>query len=111
VDERYEALLRRLAVLDEQTIAAALPTPAGHDRGLDARTTALVRLAGVVAVQSSPQTYEWGVAAALATGCSADEVVAALAALGPVVGAARVSSAAVNVAAAIGCHVDVAGQD
>ena len=84
---------------------------AGDDRGLDARTTALVRLAGLVALQSSPQTYEWGVAAALDTGCSEDEVVAVLAALAPVVGAARVSSAAVNVATAIGCHVDVAGRD
>ena len=111
MDERYEALLRRLAVLDEQTIAAALPMQAGDDRGLDARTTALVRLAGLVALQSSPQTYEWGVAAALDTGCSEDEVVAVLAALAPVVGAARVSSAAVNVATAIGCHVDVAGRD
>ena len=89
MDQRYEALLRRLAVLDEQTIAAALHMQAGDDRGLDARTTALVRLAGLVALQSSPQTYEWAVAAALDTGCSA----------------------AVNVATAIGCHVDVAGWD
>jgi alkylhydroperoxidase/carboxymuconolactone decarboxylase family protein YurZ len=109
VDERYEALLRRLAVLDEHTIAAALPMLAG--RGLDARTTALVRLAGLVALQSSPQTYEWIVSAALDTGCSADEVVAVLTALAPVIGAARVSSAAVNVATAIGCDVDVAGRD
>jgi alkylhydroperoxidase/carboxymuconolactone decarboxylase family protein YurZ len=111
MDERYEALLRRLAVLDERTIAAALPMQTGDDGGLDARTAALVRLAGLVALQSSPQTYEWGVAAALDTGCSADEVVAVLAVLAPVVGAARVSGAAVNVATAIGCHVDVAGQD
>jgi 4-carboxymuconolactone decarboxylase len=111
VDERYKALLRRLVVLDEQTIAATVPLQAGVDRELDARTTALVRLAGLVALQSSPQTYEWAVAAALDTGCSADEVVAVLAALAPVIGTARVSSAAVNVATAIGCHVDVTGQD
>ena len=111
MDERYETLLRRLAVLDAHTIAASLPIHAGDDRGLDARTTALVRLAGLVALQSSPQTYEWGVAAALDTGCSEDEVVAVLAALAPVVGAARVSSAAMNVATAIGCRVDPAGRD
>ena len=110
MDERYEALLRRLAVLDEHTIAAALPMQAGDDRGLDTRTTALVRLAGLIALQSSPQTYEWAVAAALDTGCSADEVVAVLAALAPVIGTARASSAAVNLATAIGCH-DEAGRD
>jgi len=111
VDERHQALLRRLVVLDEHTIAAALPMQAGDDLALDARTTALVRLAGLVALQSLPQTYEWAVAAVLDTGCSADEVVAVLAALAPVVGAARVSSAAVNVATAIGCNVDVAAGD
>jgi alkylhydroperoxidase/carboxymuconolactone decarboxylase family protein YurZ len=111
VDQRYEPLLRRLAVLDAQTIAAALPMQAGDDGALDARTTALVRLAGLVALQSSPQTYEWGVAAALDTGCSEDEVVAVLAVLAPVIGTARISTAAVNVATAIGCHVDVAGRD
>jgi alkylhydroperoxidase/carboxymuconolactone decarboxylase family protein YurZ len=106
VDERYEALLRRLVVLDEHTLASALPI---HNSGLDARTTALVRLAGLVALQSCPQTYEWCVAAALDTGCSEDDVVAVLAALAPLVGAAKVSGAAMNVATAIGC--DVTGQD
>ena len=110
MDGHYEELLRRLAVLDEHTIAAALPTHAAADPGLDARTTALVRLAGLVALRSSPQTYEWGVAAALDTGCSEVEVVAVLAALAPLVGAARISSAAVDVASAIGCHVDVPGR-
>ena len=111
MDERYEALLRRLAVLDEPTIVAVLAGQVGDASGLDARTSALVRLAGLVALQSSPQTYEWGVAAALDTGCSSAEVVAVLAALAPLVGAARISSAAVDVASAIGCHVDVPGRD
>jgi alkylhydroperoxidase/carboxymuconolactone decarboxylase family protein YurZ len=111
VDQRYEALLRRLAVLDENTLAAALPMQAGDDRRLDARTTALVRLAGLVALQSAPQAYEWGVAAALDSGCSEDEVVAVLASLVPVVGSARVSSAAVAIATALGCDVDVPGRD
>jgi 4-carboxymuconolactone decarboxylase len=111
VDERYEALLRRLAVLDHQVIAGVVPMHPGDDRGLDARTTALVRIAGLVALQSSPQTFEWGVAAAIDTGCREDEVVAVLTALAPVVGAARVSSAAVNVATAIGCPLDMAESD
>ena len=60
--------------------------PEGVERGIDPRTTALVRLAGLVALQSSPQAYEWCVAAALSAGSSEEEVVAVLAALAPVVG-------------------------
>ena len=107
MDHRYEALLRRLAVLDQHTIDAALPMQASDPRiRVDERTTALVRLAGLVALQSSPQAYEWCVAAALAAGSSEEEVVAVLAALAPVVGVTRVSHAAASVATAIGCRVD-----
>ncbi len=106
MDQAYEALLRRLAVLDEHTVEAALPMAEGVDRGIDPRTTALVRLAGLVALQSSPQAYEWCVAAALAAGSSEEEVVAVLAVLAPVVGVTRVSNAATDVAAAFGCRDD-----
>ena len=86
MDQRCEALLRRLAVLDEHTVKAVLAMPDDDDPGIDERTTALVRLAGLVALQSSPQAYEWCVAAALTAGSSEEEVVAVLAALAPVVG-------------------------
>ena len=52
--ERYQTLLRQLVVLDERAITAALPMPVGATHRLDARTTALVRLAGIVALQSLP---------------------------------------------------------
>jgi alkylhydroperoxidase/carboxymuconolactone decarboxylase family protein YurZ len=112
VDERYETLLRRLAVLDAHAIEAALALDACDDPGItcDPRITALVRLAGLVALQSSPQAYEWCVAAALTAGSSEEEIVAVLAALAPVVGVTRVSTAADNVAAALGYQVNVPGQ-
>ena len=106
MDQRCEALLRRLAVLDEHTVKVVLAVPDGDMSGIDERTTALVRLAGLVALQSSPQTYEWCVAAALAAGASEEEVVGVLAALAPVVGVTRVSNAATDVAAAFGCRDD-----
>ena len=106
MDQRCEALLRRLAVLDEHTVKAALAMPGDGNPGIDERTTALVRLAGLVALQSSPQAYEWCVAAALTAGSSEDEVVAVLAVLAPVVGVTRVSHAASDVAAAFGCRDD-----
>ena len=110
MDRRYEALLRRLAVLDERVVEATTPDHHGGDGGvglLDKRTAALVRLAGVVALQSAPQTYEWLVAGALAAGATEEEVVGVLDALVPVIGLTRVSNAAVNVAAAIDCHLDL----
>ena len=110
MDRRYEALLRRLTVLDERVVEAAIPDHSCGEDGdglLDKRTAALVRLAGVVALQSSPQTYEWLVTAALGAGASEDEVVGVLDALVPVVGVTRVSNAAVTVAAAIDCHLDL----
>ena len=89
MDRRYEALLRRLTVLDERIVEATIPDHGGGDGGgglLDRRTAALIRLAGVVALQSSPQTYEWLVSAALAAGASEEEVVGVLDALVPVIG-------------------------
>ena len=106
VDQRCEALLRRLAVLDENTVKAVLALPDGDNPGIDERTTALVRLAGLVALQSSPQAYEWCVAAALTAGARDEEVVAVLTALAPVVGVTRVSNAATDIAAAFGCRDD-----
>ena len=73
---------------------------------LDARTTALVRLAGLVALQTSPQAYEWGVAAVLGAGADHEDIVAVLISLVPVIGGARVSSAAEAIATAIGCDLD-----
>ncbi len=110
MDRRYEALLRRLAVLDERVVEATMPDHSGGNGGaglLDHRTAALVRLGGVVALQSAPQTYEWLVAAALGSGASEEEVVGVLDALVPVIGLTRVSNAAVNVAAAIDCRLDL----
>jgi 4-carboxymuconolactone decarboxylase len=113
VDERYEAMLRRLAVLDERMVEIALPMDVAGELGItvDPRTTALVRLAALVALQSSAQAFDWCVTAALMAGSSEEEVVAVLAAIAPMVGSARVGNAAAGVATAMGCRVDVPGLD
>lgn len=103
----HEDLLRKLALNEEGVLASLLGIELtdGEPAGLDAKTAALVRLAGLVAVESAPATYQWGVASALAAGASDAEVVAVLAALAPIVGSVRVSSAAPEVALAIGCDM------
>jgi 4-carboxymuconolactone decarboxylase len=109
VDQRCEELFRRMAINDEATVEAVLHThlTEHHGSGLDAKTHALVRLAGLVALQASSSSYEWSVTAALAAGASDEEIVGVLVALAPVAGTARVSCAAVDVATAIGCELDL----
>jgi 4-carboxymuconolactone decarboxylase len=107
----HEKLLRRLALNDEGILGSLLGAPLADPdaRWLDAKTTALVRLAGLVALEGASASYQWLIATALAAGATDEEVVAVLAALAPIVGIARVSSAAPEVALAIGCDPDLPG--
>jgi alkylhydroperoxidase/carboxymuconolactone decarboxylase family protein YurZ len=104
----HEDFLRRLVVNDESVLESLLGTPFGgpEPKGLDAKTVALVRLAGLVAVDAASASYQWSVTAGLAAGATDDEVVGVLVALTPVVGTARVASAAREVALAIGSDLD-----
>jgi 4-carboxymuconolactone decarboxylase len=104
VRHEQEDLLRRLALHDDGVMDALLCTGpnATGTPVLDARTHALVRLAGLVALDSSAATYQWGVTAALSAGASDGEIVGVLVALLPVVGSVRVQAAAPEVALALG---------
>jgi alkylhydroperoxidase/carboxymuconolactone decarboxylase family protein YurZ len=109
VDIRLEELLRRLALNDEATLESALHADLSNESagGLDAKSSALVRLAGLIAVRSAPASYEWGVSAALAAGATDDEIVGVLLAVSAVVGAGRASCAAADIARALGHEVDL----
>jgi alkylhydroperoxidase/carboxymuconolactone decarboxylase family protein YurZ len=109
VKAEHEDLLRKLALNEEGVLAPLLGVDlAGAEpQGLDAKTAALVRLAGVIALESAPATYQWSVTSAMAAGASDGEVVAVLETLAPIVGSVRVSSAAPEVALAIGCDLDL----
>ena len=103
----HEDLLRRLALNDEGVLESLFGTGfADAQRSeLDAKALALVRLAGLVALDSAPASYQWTVATALAAGATDAEIVAVLAALVPIAGAVRVGSAAPEVALAMGCDL------
>jgi 4-carboxymuconolactone decarboxylase len=109
VKAEQEDLLRRLALNEEGVLASLLGSGLADDEPvlLDAKTTALVRLAGLIALESAPATYQWSVTRALAAGASDDEVVGVVVALAPIVGNVRVSSAAPDVALAVGCQLDL----
>ena len=102
-------LLRRLALSDEGAIGSifAAELTDVDNAELGERTRALVRLAALVATESAAPSYQWAVSVALAAGVSEDEIGAVLITVAPIVGVARVASAAPAVAAALGYGLDL----
>jgi alkylhydroperoxidase/carboxymuconolactone decarboxylase family protein YurZ len=105
-----ERTLLSLALNDETSVQSALMVQAEPGTGcaLDPRTLALVRIGVLVSLNAAPASYGWSVDAALAAGATADEIVATLIAVAPVVGIARVVAAAPALANAIGYDVGAA---
>jgi alkylhydroperoxidase/carboxymuconolactone decarboxylase family protein YurZ len=108
--ETYKETLRSLALNDERFVDSVLGM--GRDTvdasGLDPKSHALLRLAASLAVDAAPSSYQSIVETALATGASVDEIVGCLIAVAPIVGLARVVSAAPELALALGYDVDAA---
>jgi 4-carboxymuconolactone decarboxylase len=78
-----------------------------HDTGkLDPKMRALARLAAYVALDASAHAYLRAVEVSVRSGASRDEMVGVLFAVAPVVGVARVVSAAPKLASAMGFDVD-----
>ena len=102
-------LLRRLALSDESAIGSIFAAELSDvdNAELGERTRALVRLAALVATESAAPSYQWAVSVALAAGVSEDEIGAVLITVAPIVGVARVASAAPAVAAALGYGLDL----
>lgn len=103
----YKVTLRRLAVRDDRFIEGLLQTDRASATlaGLDDRSHALIRIASLVALNAAPPAYMSSVEAALSAGASQDEIVGVLIAVLPVVGIARVVSAAPNLGLALGYDV------
>lgn len=70
--------------------------------GLDPRTYFLVRLAALVAMDAAPASYLAALGTAEDAGASMDDMKGTLAAVAPIVGSARVVSAASNTLRALG---------
>ena len=79
--------------------------------GLDGRTCALARLAALVSAESALASYLWAVESAMASGATEDDVVDVLTAIAPIVGLARLTAAAPQVALALGYDVGPAETD
>lgn len=108
----FEATLRKLTVRDglvdgvlgseDENVTASR---------LDRKTHALVRLGALIVLDAAPQSYASSVEAALLAGATREEIVGTLIAAMPVVGSARVVSAAPKLGLALGYDLDAALED
>lgn len=99
-------LLRRLSLHDERTVSRVLGAVPISAPTLDARTEALVRLAGLVASGAPTPSYRVAVERARAARVSDDEIVSVLVAIGPALGAARLVAAVPALALAIDYDIE-----
>ena len=105
--EEYKLTLRKLAVRDDRFIDTVLAEERANPTlsGIDLRAHALLRIAALIAIDAAPPSYMSAVEAGLKAGASYDEIVGTLIAVMPIVGVARVVSAAPNLALALGYDV------
>ena len=75
---------------------------------LDPKTLMLVRIAGLVAVDAPPASYLLNIGTAGELGVDAEEVEGVLIGLAPIVGTARIVSAATKLTRALGLAIDIA---
>lgn len=109
MDER-EDMLRSLVLHDDRVVASVLAMGVGtwDPSSIDAKTSALVRLGALIALDAPVVSYQSCIAVALAAGASADDIVDTLMAVAPIAGCVRVVAAAPALALAIGYDIDAA---
>lgn len=102
----YLERLRRLSINDPRYLESIMGRPASDPGSaavtLDPRTSALARVAVLIAMDGPEAAFDCAIAAALAAGATPDDVVDVLAAVGPTVGTAHLVSAAPKVAQGLG---------
>jgi 4-carboxymuconolactone decarboxylase len=108
-----EETLRRLALADDRLLCEILGGHGGPIIGvsLDARVTALVRLAALVAMQGSTTSFAAAAASGVYGGATVDELVDTLLVIAPIVGSANVVGAAPKLALGLGYDVEGAFED
>ncbi len=100
--------LRRLSLHDQAYLDDAISSPGRRTapERLDPRGCSLGRMAALYALDAPESSYGWATSAALASGVTSDELVELLIALAPVIGSARVVSAAPKLGLALGYDVE-----
>ena len=103
----YKRTLRKLALRDDRFIASLLAEDRANPThaGIDPRSHALLRIAALITMNAAPPSYMSAVQAGLDAGATYEEIVGTLIAVLPIVGVARVVSAAPNLGLALGYDV------
>ena len=103
----YKATLRRFALRDDRYIDSLLAEEraGAAEAGIDPRAHALVRVGALIAIDAAPPSFMSAAQAALEAGATYEELVGTLIVVIPIVGVARVVSAAPNLGLAIGYDV------
>jgi 4-carboxymuconolactone decarboxylase len=105
-----EEAFRRLTIGDP-ALVASMASPEDRPPGLpclDARTTALLQIGALIALDAAPSSYRPVVESAQRAGARLEELLAVLVAVAGTVGSARIVSAAPKIALAAGYDVEVA---
>ena len=104
VDAATEEKLARLALSDPELLLAGLEARADWQAtsGLDGRAFSLVKIAALIAVDAPPASYLWQVGNAVASGCTAADILGVLLAVAPQVGGPRAVAAAPEIMIALG---------
>ena len=89
-------------------LLADMTTASVEATSLDEQALALVRIAALIAVDAPPASYLVNLGAASEIGIDEERVKGVLAAVAPIVGTARVTSAAGNIARALGFAMELA---
>jgi alkylhydroperoxidase/carboxymuconolactone decarboxylase family protein YurZ len=108
VTTTIEELLRRMALHDEAVVRETLtlrPEPTAAPL-VPQRIEGLARLGALIAMDAPVVSYQAAVIDLLAVGATAEDIAGTLVAVAPLVGVARVTSAAPAIAAALGYELD-----
>ena len=105
------ALYRRLTLGDDALIASVFSGSVGGSDSLDHRTSSLVRLAALIAVDADTPAYQCEVRTAISAGVTSDQITAVLSVVARIAGSALLMSAAPKLALAMGYDVDAGLED
>ena len=108
--ENHERTLCKVAIADDVYVRTLLSNERSNiiASGLDEKAHALVRVGALIAIDAESPAYMWTLESARRAGASNDEIVGCLVALMPVLGLARVVSAAPKLGLALGYDVTAA---
>lgn len=98
-------LLRRLALNDGDVMRHVLSGYVEEFQSLDARTTALIRIAALMSMAPDSSSFRWAIDLATAAGVEDQQIFQALIVMAPIVGQARLSSSLPQVMEALELEV------